>query len=167
MTREEKMIFFNEIKEIISNKEVQKMQGYIQHGGTTTYAHSLNVALYSYILSKKFNLKIQEKQLLRGAMLHDFYLYDWHDKTVERKKMHGFNHPKVALENANKHFELTKKEENIIHSHMWPLTLRAIPKSKEAIIICLVDKWCAIIESKEHYMEKIKSKQLKNINSYK
>lgn len=86
MTREEKRIFFNEIKEIISHKEVQKMQGYRQHGGTTTYAHSLNVALYSYILSKKFNLKIQEKQLLRGAMLHDFYLYDWHDKTVERKE---------------------------------------------------------------------------------
>ena len=56
MTREEKRIFFNEIKEIISHKEVQKMQGYRQHGGTTTYAHSLNVALYSYILSKKFIL---------------------------------------------------------------------------------------------------------------
>ena len=63
--------------------------------------------------------------------------------------------------------ELTKKEENIIHSHMRPLTLRAIPKSKEAFIICLVDKWCAIIESKEHYMEKIKSKKIKNVNSYK
>ncbi len=167
MTREEKRIFFNEIKEIISHEEIQKMQNFTQHGNTTTYAHCLNVALYSYILSKKLNLNIQKEQLLKGAMLHDFYLYDWHDKSVERKGMHGFNHPKTALENAKKYFNLTKKEENIIHSHMWPLTLRAIPKSKEAVLICLVDKWCAIVESKEYYMKKLKRKKFKHINSYK
>ena len=30
---------------------------------------------------------------------------------------------------------------------MWPLTFRHIPTCREAVIVCLADKYCAIVES--------------------
>ena len=41
---------------------------------------------------------------------------------------------------------LTRKEENIIRSHMWPLTFWHYPQSREAVIVCLADK---IVSTKE------------------
>mgnify|MGYP000786537243 FL=1 len=44
-------------------------------------------------------------------------------------------------------FGITKKEQSIISSHMWPLTFRHVPSCREAIIVCLADKYCAVVES--------------------
>ena len=49
--------------------------------------------------------------------------------------------------NAQRVFGITKKEQNVIASHMWPLTFRHIPTCREAVIVCLADKYCAIVES--------------------
>lgn len=43
-------------------------------------------------------------------------------------------------------FSLTPIEEDIIGHHMWPLTPMP-PRSKEAYIVCLVDKWCSLKET--------------------
>ena len=61
--------------------------------------------------------------------LHDFYLYDWHNKGTFHGlrrlfEMHGFSHPGCACINAERVFGITKKEQSIISSHMWPLTFR-------------------------------------------
>ena len=79
-------------------------------------------------------------------MLHDFYLYDWH-KPEEAQPLHGFRHPATALRNARKHFALNKVEENVIISHMWPLTLRKVPRCREAALVCLADKICSLHET--------------------
>ena len=86
------------------------------------------------------------------AFLHDFYLYDWHKRSsfhgLRRLfEMHGFAHPGSACVNAERCFAITKKEQNIISSHMWPLTFRHVPTCREAIIVCLADKYCAVLES--------------------
>ena len=62
-------------------------------------------------------------------------------------EMHGFSHPGCACVNAEKVFHITKKEQSIISSHMWPLTFRHVPSCREAIIVCLADKYCAVVES--------------------
>ena len=49
--------------------------------------------------------------------------------------------------NAQRVFHITKKEQNIIASHMWPLTFRHVPTCREAFIVCLADKYCAVVES--------------------
>ena len=61
--------------------------------------------------------------------------------------MHGFSHPGYACVNAQRVFHITKKEQNIIASHMWPLTFRHVPTCREAFIVCLADKYCAVVES--------------------
>ena len=30
---------------------------------------------------------------------------------------------------------------------MWPLTFRHVPTCREAVIVCLADKYCAVVES--------------------
>ena len=44
-------------------------------------------------------------------------------------------------------FSITTKEQSIIASHMWPLTFRHVPTCREAVIVCLADKYCAVVES--------------------
>lgn len=134
------------LKTYQAQKEVQSMQKFIQHGHTSTYQHSMNVVRLSYWLNKHFHLHADEKALLVGALLHDFYLYDWHEKSTWHR-WHGFSHPFRAAGNARKIFEINEKEKHIIESHMWPLTLRHMPESREAAIVCLADKCCSVIET--------------------
>jgi len=128
----------------ISNRALQ-MQQYVQHGSTSTYAHCLRVAIFSYRISQIFNLNVDNKSLIRGAFLHDFYLYDWHEKSFAHR-LHGFNHPHVALINAEKDFCLNDIEKNIISSHMWPLTITKLPLCLEAVLVCVADKLCSLGE---------------------
>ena len=126
-----------------------QMKEFIQHGNVSTYQHCLNVALASYTVAKVLSgigIEIDIATLIIGAFLHDFYLYDWHTGRLRREGIHGFSHPLVAMKNANRYFDLSDKALNIIESHMFPLTLTHVPKSKEAVIVCIVDKYCAIKE---------------------
>ena len=132
--------------------DVQRMREYIQHGSVTTYQHCKNVALVSFWLNRRLRLHADETSLAVGALLHDFYLYDWHNKGTFHGlrrlfEMHGFSHPGCACVNAERVFGITKKEQSIISSHMWPLTFRHVPTCREAIIVCLADKYCAVVES--------------------
>ena len=60
--------------------------------------------------------------------------------------IHGFFHPGIAMKNADKHFGLSKKEKDIIKHHMFPLTF-PWPRSKEALLVCFVDKALSIKET--------------------
>jgi len=131
----------------LENEHVQMMRTYVQHGKITTFQHSTNVVMVSYTMAIFFNFKIDLTSLLIGALLHDFYLYDWHEGRIRPEGVHGFSHAKVAKNNAHKYFKLGQKELNIIEAHMFPLTLFKMPKSKEAIIVSIADKYCAIKET--------------------
>jgi uncharacterized protein len=139
------------IHEIEENSRAHLMHNYIQHGAITTYDHCFSVALLSYQLNRKFHLRSNERQLIRGAFLHDYFLYDWHHY---EGNLHGFSHPETALLNAREDFMLTRKEENIIRSHMWPLTFWHYPQSREAVIVCIADK---IVSTKETLFKRRKA----------
>ena len=142
--------FFENIKDILNNENFQSMKKYIQHGKTSVYTHSLILAYICYKKSLKYK-NIDRRSLIRGALLHDYFLYDWHLPRIisKRKGLHGYNHPKVALNNANNDFKLNKKERNIIRSHMWPLTFFHMPLSKEAWLVCKYDKILSIKETRK------------------
>lgn len=142
---DDELIYFKTIlNEFIHSPYIHEMNNYIQHGHTSCLDHSLLVAYYSYYFARRLHLTIDYKSIIRGALLHDFFLYDWHEKG-DRKGLHGFTHPRVALTNAEKHFLLNTKEKEIILKHMWPLTLK-LPHYKETYIVSLADKYCSIIE---------------------
>ena len=119
---------------------------HIQHGSVSVYAHCLAVAEESIKIARSLNLKVDTDQLVRGALLHDYFLYDWHDNPDGRHNVHGFTHPYTALRNAREDFDLSKKECDIIVHHMFPL-VPLPPHSTEAWIVCLADKICAARET--------------------
>ena len=130
--------------DIINDKSYQMQKNFIQHGSTTVFDHERGVTLYALMLASALRLKVDQKTLVRGSLLHDYFLYDWHEKHAGHN-LHGFTHAKRAMDNATKDFNLTKKEQSMIYTHMFPLNLR-IPKYKESIILCLADK---IVATKE------------------
>lgn len=143
LTRSDREIFHNVLKELTSAPSVQEMKKYIQHSDISTFRHCLRVAKKSLLLARSMNLNVHREELVRGAMLHDYFLYDWHTKG---DNLHGYHHPHIAAKNACRDFDLTPLEINIIESHMWPLTLFHFPKSREAAIVCLADKLCSTDE---------------------
>lgn len=137
--------YFDITRDLLQSDQVLKMKNYIQHGSTSTYTHCLLVSYYSYILSLRLPGKFDSKSIARGALLHDFYLYDWHIPHHSHR-FHGFTHPRAALKNAKKHFSINEIEQDIIQNHMWPLTFTKYPRKKEAMLVCLVDKCISIAE---------------------
>ncbi len=132
------------IRDIATNPNVVALKERVQHNNKSRYYHCLCVSYYTYCICKK--LKLDYISAARGAMLHDFYYYDWRDKNVEnQKKFHAFRHPRIALNNASDLFELNNIEKDIILKHMWPLTIK-LPSYKESYIVTLVDKYCATYE---------------------
>lgn len=142
------------ISDLVKNETVQKMKNYKQHYETTCFEHCKMVAYYCYLICKKY--KLDYVSATRAGMLHDLFLYNWRVRENGRKGLHAFTHPKTALENASKLFNLNEKERDIILKHMWPVTFFSIPKYKESFIITFVDKYCAIKESIAAYKSRKK-----------
>ena len=145
---------FNEIiKDIISTEDFKKMRRYRHHVKSNLYDHSVKVALLCYKHHKRFKSKFDLKHFVRGALLHDFFLYDWHDKLPENR-LHGFTHSKKALKNAKERFsDLTPMEIDMIKRHMFPLT-PIPPRTKAGWLVCFYDKVVAVGEYFSHKKRK-------------
>ncbi|MCR4616286.1 MAG: HD domain-containing protein [Clostridiales bacterium] len=138
----------NEFKSIFSEllkyPSFRQMEEYTQHGDTNTLEHCVAVSYLSLLMADSLKIKCDRKSLIRGSLLHDYYLYDWHEKD-DSHKWHGFFHPGKALKNAIRDFSVNEKEQNIIQRHMFPLT-HIPPKCREGAIVCISDKICATYE---------------------
>lgn len=138
--------FRSELSELLATTQLKTSRNFIQHGNTSVLLHSAAVAFYSYKLARGLRLThVRRRELVRGALLHDYFLYDWHTHKNENG-LHGFCHPTTALENARRDTCVSPAEAEIIIKHMFPLTLSP-PKTKAAWIICLVDKACSVYET--------------------
>lgn len=146
MTEQEELFIRNELRELLKDPKFRQMDTFIQHGDVTCLRHCISVAYLSYAYCIRYHVKADMKSLIRGAMLHDYFLYDWHIKNKGRK-LHGFYHPIQALKNADRDFNLTNIEKDIILNHMWPLTFLHWPHYRESRIVCLTDKMCSLSET--------------------
>lgn len=135
-----------------NDTKVLEMKKYIQHGSISTYDHVESVTRVSYWLNRRLHLGANERILVAGAFLHDFYLYDWH---TDSEGLHGFYHPGIACRNAVNHFHINEHVQNIIRSHMWPLTFTVLPLCREAWIVCMADKY---ISTKETLLNRRKAR---------
>lgn len=129
------------VNNILDNDEFLKIKS-IEHHGISRYDHSLKVSYYSYKIAKILHLDYE--QTARGGLLHDFFLSP-EDRTKKDRLKSVFTHPKQAVLMAKSEFELTKKEEDMIRSHMFPINL-SVPKYAESWIVSMVDKCVATNE---------------------
>jgi len=143
--------FMQIITPIIENEKYKELKKF-HHHEHSIYEHNIQVAWLSYKLGKILNANLTE--LVRGALLHDFFLYDWRKEKPASGKLHAFEHPIEAYNNSVKTFgSLTKREKDIILKHMWPLTVIP-PRYLESFIVCIADK---VVASKE-FSNEFKSK---------
>lgn len=148
------------VSEIFNCEKISEMNLFTQHGGISCLDHSVFVAYLSFWFCRKFNIKADTKSLIRGALLHDFFLYDWHERP-ETGFQHLRLHPTNAYNNAIKYFNLNEMEKDIILTHMWPLTF-SLPKHKESVIVNAADTLCALFEGVRLY-PRIIAKKLRKL----
>ncbi len=139
-----KLTVYDYGEDIFSSGKLEKEKDFIQHADITCYEHSIAVATLGLKMANLLPIKTDKRALVRGALLHDYFLYDWHDADGTHN-LHGFTHGKKAMENAKRDFEISEVEADIIRKHMFPLTLIP-PKYAESLIVCVADKICALKE---------------------
>ena len=136
------------VRELEERGRLGLTRSFIQHGTVSVYAHVTSVALAAVHVADmlaRLGIAVDRASLVRGALLHDYFLYDWHDPDPSHS-LHGFKHPFFALARSEEDFSLTARERNIIVRHMFPL-VPVPPTCREAWIVCLADKYCATRET--------------------
>ena len=113
------------VKNILCNREFLKLSLYTHHQWTTRLMHSINVSYLSWFIARKLGCDDFKAETPTG-------------------EHQAFYHPKAAAENSATHFDMTDRELDAILSHMFPLG--PLPRNKEAWIISIADKACAIAE---------------------
>ena len=121
------------------------LKDFVQHGDCSVYAHSRNVAELSLRMARRLPFRLDYRALVRGALLHDYFLYDWHKPDPKRRK-HAFFHPSVAWQNAREDYALGRVEEDIIRHHMFPV-VPVPPRTAEGWIVNVADTLCALGET--------------------
>ncbi len=131
---------------IPSSPVFQQEKDYPQHGIVSCYDHSLSVARLSLAFAQKARIGVDAQSMVRGALLHDLFLYDWHIPDRQSPhRLHGFFHPRRALRNAQTYFSVNHLERDIILKHMFPLTIIP-PLYRESWLVCAADTVCAVRE---------------------
>ena len=75
LTPEEEVRMHILLKGIADDPNALEMQKFIQHGSVTTYEHCLRVTRIAFWLNIHLHARADEASLIKGAFLHDFYLY--------------------------------------------------------------------------------------------
>ena len=115
---------FNQIvADILTHPEFLKLQHELHHG-ISRFEHCMRVAKTAYKMSKKLGMDYE--RVTRAALLHDFYTDEDTKKYNAKETLKA--HPEIALENAKTYFDLDKVQENIIETHMFPITKKYIER---------------------------------------
>ena len=137
--------FENLIHDITNTEVYNVMKRYRHHLKGSVYDHSVKVAYLCYKHYQRFGTKVAPEELLRGALLHDFYLYDRKNKAMS-PRLHVLRHPRYALANVKEYYTgLTRIEQDMILHHMFPLTISP-PRTRAGWLICFYDKVAAVTD---------------------
>ncbi len=129
---------------ILDSDDMQREKDFLQHGDTSVYWHSVRTAIWCIRIAYFFRIPIDMESLIRGALLHDYFLYDWHEK--DHPRAHAVRHAGYASKNAARDFGINEIERNMIRSHMFPLSY-VVPRYRESVILVFSDKISTVIET--------------------
>jgi len=141
--------------DILSSRGMACERGFLQHGNTSVFEHSVRVTVACLVVAEALRLAVDERALVRGALLHDYFLYDWHDRSTSRPH-HATRHGAYALENAERDFELGVVERDMIASHMFPLA--PMPRHRESWVLTLADKGVSAGETIAGLVRRVRGK---------
>lgn len=125
--------------DILASQTYRDLSKNIQHHNSNTFAHQVQVAVLAIMYARRYQIKVDVRSLIRAALLHDYYLYCWHDK-AHRPKGHAHHHGETAVENAKRDFGIDDFTAEIMIRHMWPINVFKFPRIKEAWILVWADK---------------------------
>ena len=131
--------------ELMASPGMQLEKTFLQHGAVSVFEHSVNVACLCLWLAFLMKCTVNYGALVKGALLHDYFLYDWHVPDASHR-LHGFTHPGQAVKNAERDFGLSVIERDMIRTHMFPMT-PVPPRYRESRILCMADKIAAAQET--------------------
>jgi len=124
---------------LLAHDDVQSMHSF-RHHDRTALTHSLSVSTLAFSMAKRLGL--DSVSVARGALLHDFFLYD---RRADKVPFHLNRHARVALRNARARFRLNLVEQDIILAHMWPVG-RPFYSYRESALVSFVDKLVSVRE---------------------
>jgi uncharacterized protein len=134
--------------EILNHPEFTSIGRYRHHKYENREKHLLNVAYLAVNITKFLNGDVETAA--RVSLLHDFFPYERNKK--ELPLLEHFNlHPDEALKNAEKYFDLTIEEKQLILRHMWPFVrVKGKPKHVEGFALVVSDVLAGIMETIYH-----------------
>ena len=132
-------LFVSELNDLLNNPEIQRMAGYEQHQGNTTLQHVLNVAMVSFRIADRLGLDIDERALAKARSCTTSI------STISGNRLSDYRHG-VSHRNWRSGSEegdaLNKRE-----YHPQPYVAADLfhpPQSKEAVVVMMADKYCAV-----------------------
>lgn len=131
--------YVDAVRDLLCEEHVRAMAT-LPHHDASVLDHSLQVSQVAFVVAQRYGL--DAVSAARGALLHDFFLYDWQKEKVPH---HATGHAKTALANARKYFDLNEVEADCILTHMWPLS-RHFYRYRESFIVSLIDKFVSAHE---------------------
>ncbi|MCX7655220.1 MAG: phosphohydrolase [Treponemataceae bacterium] len=138
-------LFYTMAAPLVLSASFQRLRA-IPHHDASIADHVITVAFWCFMIARLLGLRKHLPELIRGALLHDYFFYDWRISRPRNGKLHGFHHPQEARENAEADFgPLSPIEKDCIEKHMFPLTLRP-PIYRESVLLCIIDKIVAFSE---------------------
>ena len=136
-------------KKALNSKIFQRSFREKHHLYTSVGTHSVEVADCALRLSeflKRHGKDVDERLVVRAALLHDLGLVGRHQKyhsNWETSRRHPIDSAKIA---GHIYPENKAKLDKIIKRHMFPVSL-CPPDSIEGAIVSLADKWCSISDA--------------------
>lgn len=138
--------YYGCVSDLIDRPELARLKEITHHVRTNRFQHCVNVSYYSYLVCRRLGL--DSRSAARAGLLHDLFYYDRRQYNSGREKgepSHSLMHSRIAEGNARRLTELSSLESDIISRHMWPMT-RKLPKYRESLVVCMIDKYCAVLE---------------------
>ena len=144
----------------LNDDRILRMKEIPMHRGSNCYIHSFRVAKKAIKNAiRLFKKNIDLEVVLIGAILHDYYLYDWRSNR-EYRKGHAKNHQKIASENASRDFDVPLEIKKVIESHMWPFNIKSFPNTREAKVVSFADKSVATMEAFTSKKYKVRKREI-------
>ncbi len=135
--------FLKIAKAITDHPDYQRLK-LVENNGRSVFDHNTASAYLAYRIAKE--LQMNEKAIVRGALLRNFEYFILQEELPDGSTLHEREYPDKSVKNAELLFgPISALEKDIIIKHRWPHTLIP-PHYPEAIIVMIVDKIVSLRE---------------------